>query len=47
MHLFRLFGTSNLLGYIWELQCQSVWERCHNACFGSASRWNSRTTRTS
>jgi len=35
MHIFRLFATSNLLGYISELWGQYVWKRCHNLCFGS------------
>jgi len=42
VHIFILFATSNLLGYITELRRQSVCERCHNPCFGSISH----TTRT-
>jgi len=45
IHIFRLFATSNLLGYISELRRQSVWERCHNHCFGNISWCNSHTTK--
>jgi len=47
MHIFRLFASSNLLGYISELRRNSLWERCHNPCIGSILWCTSHTTSTS